>query len=102
MAKICDNTSVGVIIRGSGGKYALLKRAKFPVGIAPVAGHIDDHGSPVQAALDEAEEELGLIIEPSDLMPTEIAARRVDNVCSREGGGHHIWSVYEAEQFLET
>ena len=100
MAKICDNTSVGVIIINSGGKVALLKRANFPIRIAPPAGHIDDHGSAVQAALDEVEEEIGLIIDPSDLMPTAISERRIDNPCSRTGGDHHVWTVYRAEQFL--
>jgi 8-oxo-dGTP pyrophosphatase MutT (NUDIX family) len=100
MAKVCDHTSVGVIIKNFDGKLALLKRAKFPVGIAPVAGHIDQHGSPQQAAIDEAEEELGLTIDPGDLQPTSITARRVDNQCRRENGTHHVWTVFEAEQFL--
>ena len=100
MAKICDNKSVGVIVTDIDGKYALLKRANFPIRIAPVAGHLDDHGTPVQAASDEAEEELGLVIEPAGLKPTKISKRHVANPCSRIGGDHHEWSVFEADQFL--
>ncbi|HSX32020.1 MAG TPA: NUDIX hydrolase [Candidatus Saccharimonadales bacterium] len=91
---------MGVIISNSGGKIALIKRANFPIRFAPPAGHIDDHGSPEQAAIDEAEEEIGLVIEPSDLMATPITERRVNNKCKREGGDHHVWWVYEADQFL--
>lgn len=94
MKKRCDNTSVGVIIRDSQGRFALLKRAIFPVGIAPAAGHIDDHGSAEQAAKDEVHEELGIVL--NDLGKTVIDARRMDNVCRRPGGDHHVWSVYEA------
>ncbi|HSX29003.1 MAG TPA: NUDIX hydrolase [Candidatus Saccharimonadales bacterium] len=98
--KVCDNRSVGVIISNSGGKIALLKRAKFPIRMAPPAGHNDDHGSPEQTAIDEVEEEIGLVIEPSDLIPTAIAERRMNNKCRREGGDHHVWWVYEVDQFL--
>ena len=99
MSKNCDNMSVGVIIQNSEGKIALLKRARFPVGIAPPAGHVDDHGSPKQAALDEVREELGLIIAPDNLRPTGIQERKVNNQCRRPGGDHHVWWVYEANEF---
>lgn len=94
MTKTCDNTSVGVVIRDGQGRFALLKRAKFPIGIAPAAGHIDGHGSPEQAALDEVREELGIKLE--DLQKTKIYARRVENICRRPGGDHHTWYIYEA------
>jgi 8-oxo-dGTP pyrophosphatase MutT (NUDIX family) len=100
MPKVCDNTSVGVVVKNIDGSFAILKRAKFPVGMAPPAGHIDDHGSAEQAALDEVEEELGLVIDPGDLQPTLIQKRRIDNRCSRDGGDYHLWSVYEADQFV--
>jgi 8-oxo-dGTP pyrophosphatase MutT (NUDIX family) len=94
MIKKCDNTSVGVIIRNSEGQFALLRRAHFPVGIAPVAGHIDSHGSPEQAALDEAEEELG--VSPLTIKKTAIYDRRVENKCRRPNGSYHVWYVYDA------
>lgn len=96
MPKNCDNTSVGVIIE-RGGDIALLKRAKFPVGMAPPAGHIDEHGSPLLAGINEVREELGLVIEPYSLIRTAITARRVENRCRRAGGDHHLWWVYEAQ-----
>ena len=99
MAKICDNKSAGVIIRDSQGRLALLTRAKFPSGIAPPAGHVDDHGSPEQTAIDEVSEEVGLRINPDDLKPTSIQQQRVMNRCSREGGDHHDWWVYEADKW---
>lgn len=100
MDKVCDHASVGVVVRNIDGEFALLKRARFPIGIAPAAGHIDEHGSPEQAALDEVEEELGLVIEPNDLIKTNINNRRINNRCRRADGDHHMWTVYEAEQFL--
>ncbi len=100
MPKICDHTSVGVIVKNIDDKFALLKRARGAVGMAPPAGHVDSHGSAAQAALDEVEEEIGLIIDPSDLRPTKIKGRKMANPCRREGGDYHVWTVYEAQQFL--
>lgn len=97
--KKCDNTSVGVIISNRIGEILLLERAKFPFGIAAPAGHIDDHGSPQQAAVDEVQEEVGLVINSDDLQDTSINERRVENMCRRIGGDHHIWWVYETNKF---
>lgn len=94
MMKKCDYTSVGVVVHDSAGRFALLRRAKFPIGIAPAAGHIDDHGSPEQAALAEVREELGLTLH--ELKKTAIYNRRVENRCRRPGGSYHIWYIYEA------
>lgn len=91
----CDHTSVGIVVRDNEGRLALLKRAKFPVGIASPAGHIDDHGSAEQAAIDEVNEELGLHVEGL-LQRTAIYDRRVENQCRREGGSYHRWYVFEA------
>jgi 8-oxo-dGTP pyrophosphatase MutT (NUDIX family) len=99
MTKQCDNTSVGVIIKDNKGRVALLKRARFPVGIAPPAGHIDTHGTPEQAAIAEVAEELGLYITAGNLQKTIIQKRRVSNQCRRVGGDHHNWWVYEANKF---
>jgi 8-oxo-dGTP pyrophosphatase MutT (NUDIX family) len=93
--KTCDNKSVGVIIRDLNGKFALLKRARFPVGIAPVAGHIDDHGTPSQAAIAETREEIGIIIDEDDLRKTSIQNKLINNICRRRGGDHHYWWIYE-------
>jgi 8-oxo-dGTP pyrophosphatase MutT (NUDIX family) len=93
-SKPCDNTSVGVIIRNENGAFALLRRARFPFGYAPVAGHIDDHGSVEQAAIDEVVEEIGLHITQEDLHPTVIARTRFDYHCRRKGGTFHDWWVF--------
>lgn len=92
--KVCDNTSVGVIVMRDG-KIALLERAKPPVGIAPPAGHIDDHGTAKQAAIDEVFEELGLRVALGRVL---IDGERKPNVCRRPGGDHHMWWVYEAQE----
>ena len=97
--KNCDNKSVGVIIQSPEGEFALLKRARFPIGIAPPAGHIDEHGLPEQAAVIEVQEELGLVIAINRLRNTVIQDRRVDNLCRRPGGDHHNWWVYESNEY---
>lgn len=96
MPNNCDNMSVGVIIQNPEGEFALLTRARFPIGVAPPAGHVDEHGTPEQAAIEEVGEELGLIIAVSSLRKTVIQNRRVNNHCRRPGGDHHNWWVYEA------
>jgi ADP-ribose pyrophosphatase YjhB (NUDIX family) len=91
---ICDNRSVGVIIQ-SDGRYLMFTRNTFPWGVAPVAGHVDVHGSYPDAAHAEASEELGVNL---------IDLRRVtegwrDNKCRREPGPQgvgHNWQVYRA------
>jgi 8-oxo-dGTP pyrophosphatase MutT (NUDIX family) len=97
--QICDNKSVGVIIENDSGAFALLRRARFPIGIAPPAGHLDSHGSLELAAVNEAREESGLIISVGGLKRTAIYERRVNNQCRRLGGDHHDWTVFETDQF---
>jgi 8-oxo-dGTP pyrophosphatase MutT (NUDIX family) len=92
--RLCDHTSVGVIIENPDGHLAMVKRARFPVGYAPVAGHIDQHDTPRLAALAETEEELGVVLEDSFLVPTAISCRTVNNCCRRTGGSYHTWWVY--------
>lgn len=96
---VCDHTSVGVILEDKQGRVLLLKRAKFPVGMAPPAGHIDDHGSPEQAAVDEVGEEVGLAVAIGSLARTAIQQRRTDFSCSRIGGDHHDWWIYKATDY---
>lgn len=96
MEKYCDNKSVGVVVSNEHGQLALLERRRFPSGIAPPAGHIDHHGDPERAAMEEVEEEIGVSVALNGLIRTQIANRRIDNVCRRIGGDHHDWTVYEA------
>lgn len=92
---ICDNQSVGVIVQNSG-EFLLLQRAKFPWGLAPPAGHIDDHGSAIEAALAEVYEEVGIELPINSLIKV-IDYRRINNVCRRPGGDYHNWTVFIAE-----
>ena len=96
METYCDNKSVGVVIQNEKGDVLLLDRARFPFGLAPPAGHVDEHGSLEQTAIDETSEEVGLIV--SDLEEV-ISERTVDNVCRRLGGDHHSWTVFLSRQF---
>ncbi len=98
MPQECDNLSVGVIIE-NGEAIALLRRAKFPIAVSPPAGHIDQHGSPEQAAIDEVHEELGLTIAAKSLVSTAITNRYVSNQCRRPRGDHHSWTVFQARDF---
>lgn len=91
----CDHTSVGVIIRNPADEILLLNRARFPWGYAPPAGHIDAHGSPAQAAIQEVYEEVGLVLPVTGLQRV-ISERSLANRCRRPGGDYHRWTVYTA------
>jgi len=95
MSAVCDHKSVGIIIEDHSGNLLLIRRGRYPVGIAPVAGHIDNHGGPTQAAINEVREEIGLTIHADDLQATTIQNRDVGNRCRRLGGDHHHWWVYK-------
>jgi len=93
--KVCDNTSVGVIVTNGRGDYLMFDRATFPPGTAPAAGHIDDHGQPVDAARAEVAEELGLTVVTLE----EVAGGWRNNRCRRLPGRRgvgHLWTVYRA------
>lgn len=98
MINRCDNMSVGVILERDN-MIALIERAKFPFGFAPPAGHVDDHGSPEMAAIDEVFEEIGITISLDGLTRTVIENRRLDKSCRRPGGDHHNWWVFTAGEF---
>lgn len=88
--KICDHTSVGMIVRQKN-KILLIERRKYPYGFAPPAGHTDGDATYEVAAKRELEEEVGLRSTKLDL----IFEGRIDNVCRREGGIWHYWKIYE-------
>lgn len=95
MIPLCDNKSVGVVITNLDGDVLLLERARFPLGLAPPAGHVDEHGSYINAAVAEVNEEVGITLNQSDLVQ-KISHRSVQNKCRREGGEYHNWSIYTA------
>jgi hypothetical protein len=41
MTKVCDNNAVDVIVDDDAGRFRMFRRPTPPVGIAPVAGHIE-------------------------------------------------------------
>lgn len=93
METYCDHKSVGVVITNEKDEVLLLDRARFPFGLAPPAGHVDEHGSLEQTAIDETFEEVGLQLVNLEQV---IHERRVDNTCRRLGGDHHMWTVFTA------
>lgn len=94
MAPRCDNTAVGVIVTDQAGRMlTLLTRAQPPVGVAPVAGHVDGHGSPRLAAIAEVREEVGF----DAVRLREVASGRRPNRCRRPGGSWHQWTIFRAE-----
>lgn len=95
MEKYCDNQSVGVILRHED-EILLIDRATPPYGLACVAGHIDEHGTPEQAVIAEVYEEVGIELPEGALTPL-IAGVRVDLACRRIGGDHHMWHVFTAD-----
>lgn len=101
---LCDRISVGVIIEGSDdSEFAgeadtilMFNRVKAPVGVAPVAGHLDGHGNIIATAFDEADEEVSLRLYE---LRSVIEGRWRDNVCSRQRGqgkAGHTWWVERA------
>lgn len=90
--KVCDNKSVGMIIR-KGTDILLIERRKPPFGFAPPAGHVDDKGTFENAAQEEVEEEVGL----TPLEIKLVTEGRKDNPCRREGGTWHYWKIYEVQ-----
>jgi 8-oxo-dGTP pyrophosphatase MutT (NUDIX family) len=101
METLCDNKSVGVIIRNEQNQILLIDRARFPFGLAAPAGHIDDHGGAEQAAINEVFEEVGLTI-PLTGLRRVITDLRIENQCRRQGGNYHDWTVFTAENSSGT
>ncbi|WP_328919779.1 NUDIX hydrolase [Streptomyces sp. NBC_01550] len=92
--RLCDHTSVGILVSSPSG-LLVFERATPPAGIAPVAGHVDQHGGPKQAARDEVTEEVGLTVTHLQLLLDQWRP----NHCRRTPTGpvgHHWW-VFQAE-----
>ena len=90
MAKICDHTSVGMLV-WKNDKLLLIERAKFPFGFAVPAGHVDGDQTYEESARRELKEEVGLETKELKL----IAEGRKENHCRREGGTWHYWKIYQ-------
>lgn len=92
MAKICDHTSVGMLV-WKDEKLLLIERMKFPPGFAVPAGHVDEDPTYEDAAKRELKEEVGLDAENMELV-LEI---KMQNPCRREGGTWHNWKIYQVK-----
>ncbi|OGM93697.1 hypothetical protein A2935_01595 [Candidatus Wolfebacteria bacterium RIFCSPLOWO2_01_FULL_47_17b] len=90
MAKACDNTSGGILIR-KGEDILMIERKKNNFGMALPAGHLDGDTSGAGTAR-ELDEETGLIADELTLRVEKI----LPNPCKRDGGTHHAWSIFEA------
>lgn len=92
MPKICNHTSVGMIVERDG-KILLIERAKFPKGFACPAGHLDDGEDYEVAAKRELVEEVGL----EEYSLGLLLDKRAENPCRREGGTWHHWKIFKVE-----
>jgi ADP-ribose pyrophosphatase YjhB (NUDIX family) len=90
MSKICDHTSVGVIVINDG-KALLMEGRLPPYGVIIPAGHMDQDINPVSAALRELKEETGLHTTATKMIL--IFTGLVNNNCGR-GGSYHHWHLY--------
>jgi len=90
MAKKCDNTSTGILVR-NGTKILLIERKQYNFGFALPAGH-GDGDSPLVCAKKELGEEVGLTMLKGEI----VLSMALPNPCNREGGTHHDWGVVEA------
>lgn len=92
MAKICDHTSVGMLV-WKDDKLLLIERAKFPFGFAIPAGHVDGDKTFEESAIRELEEEVGLNAKEIKL----VVEGRKENHCRRDDGSWHYWKIYQVE-----
>ena len=94
MSKCCYSV-VGVLIWNDEDQLLMFERNTPPEGIACPAGHIDEHGTPEQAAINEVQEEVGLSV--TFLRP--IWQGYLPYRCRRQsdnGDGGHVWFIYSA------
>lgn len=98
MSKICDHSSVGMIV-WQNEKILLIERMKIPYGFACPAGHVDSdldsNGLPdyEAAAKRELSEEVGL----NEVSKKLLLELDKPNHCRREDGSWHHWRVYQVE-----
>ena len=90
--KVCNHTSVGVILTNASGQMLLIDRKHFPFFFACPAGHLEEGEQPEAGAIREAKEEVGF-----DVSSLQFALHeRFDNPCRRQDGTWHEWWVYRA------
>lgn len=72
----------------------MFERATPPIGVAPVAGHIDQHGGPERAAHQETAEEVGLTATHLHLLLHRWRPNRCRRPTSQPPG--HDWWIFQA------
>ncbi|MBV2364232.1 NUDIX domain-containing protein [Streptomonospora nanhaiensis] len=96
MARACCGTSVGVLITDPRGRLLMIQRGWWPIGVAPVAGHVrDEHDDPAAAVVAETAEEVGLTVVGD---PALLWEGRLPNLCASlpaDPPGHYWW-LYRA------
>jgi ADP-ribose pyrophosphatase YjhB (NUDIX family) len=94
---VCDHKSVGVLLPDEAGRrWLMFRRVRFPVGIAPAAGHVDGHGGFAAAARAEVGEELGLQVQVLRQVTGGWRPYPCRRLASQPLPGHR-WAVYLAE-----
>lgn len=97
---VCDLRSVGVIVTDPDGLFLMFERATFPIGIAPPAGHVDDHATPADAARAEVLEEVGLkVVKLEQLLPEVWRPNRCRRDLPPEAkpdDAGHWWTIFGA------
>ena len=94
LPKVCDHTSVGVVARDDQGRILMIKRKKYPFGVALPSGHCDGKDYSL-ACFDEFETETGLKITGAP-HPVTLKSPRKDLLC-RRGGQYHYWQIFEVD-----
>lgn len=94
---VCDHKSVGILIGDGDGSWLMFRRVRFPIGIAPAAGHVDGHGGFAAAARAEVGEELGLQVRTLRQITGGWRPYPCRRPTGRVGLTGHLWAVYEAE-----
>ncbi|MBL1115264.1 NUDIX domain-containing protein [Streptomyces sp. 110] len=100
MPKTCDRKCAGTLIPHPEHPdwFLMFERNTPPVGLAFPTGHIDTHGSPVETARIEPQEEVG--VDPTGLR--EVLSLWLPNRCRRQPGPApygHQWTVFQADGF---
>jgi ADP-ribose pyrophosphatase YjhB (NUDIX family) len=88
----CCGETVGVLIADPAARLLLFARRQPPPGVAPVAGHVGEHGTFEAAARAEVAEEVGLSV-----VRLEELARGWRGSWCRRGSAGHMWRIYLAD-----
>ncbi|MFE9454036.1 NUDIX domain-containing protein [Streptomyces sp. NPDC006739] len=73
----------------------MFDRVIAPVGVAPVAAHVDQYGGPEQAACDDVREEMGVTVTHFRLLLDQWRPARCCHTPA-DPVSHHLW-IFQAE-----